>query len=138
MKKHRSAASVQTTSTVDVPYHVTEPLPPIFGSHLCKKSKLIFMSESLPDLTKIAWISITEEDKLQQCADDALDKSYDLYEEAKVEAATRRHASDLGEVEKEDEDVFLCDICDEEFECQPELSNHWLKHILEHVDLNST
>ena len=47
-KNLQLSVSSQTDSCIDVPYSVLEPLPPIFGSKVCIKSKLPFMSRSLP------------------------------------------------------------------------------------------
>ena len=76
-------------------YCLSEQLPPIFGSHLCKYTKAIFLSKSLPDLSTITWVSRTDEDTLQELADQALDYLYDceisnFYEEAKEKAKVVR------------------------------------------------
>ena len=86
-------------STLDTPYEISEPLPPIFGSHLCRRTKPVFLSKSLPNLATISWVTVTEEDRLQEQADEALDYLYDLeitnfYHESKERAAARRGSED--------------------------------------------
>ena len=94
-KKVQHYASTQTSSVVDIPYRVTDPLPPIFGSKFCHQTKRIFLSKSLPDLNSVCWVSTTEDDMLRDKADEALDYLYDMevvtfYEIAKREAAEER------------------------------------------------
>ena len=43
--------SCQTDSSLDVPYAITDALPPIFGSQLCQTSKSISYTSSLPNLS---------------------------------------------------------------------------------------
>ena len=95
----KHSVSVQTVTTTDIPYAITEPLPPIFGSDLCYRTKPVFLSKCLPNLSQVLWVSHTEEDDLGDRADEALDYLYDreiltFYEEAKKKAAARRHALD--------------------------------------------
>ena len=49
-----SSVSCQTDSHPDIPYQITYPLPPIFSSELCYKSRPIFLSDSLPNLASIS------------------------------------------------------------------------------------
>ena len=62
--KSTHCVSVQTAPTIDTPYNVTDSLPPIFGSQLCLRTKPVFLSKSLPDLSKVSWVLRTEEDVL--------------------------------------------------------------------------
>ena len=91
----------QTNHTSDVPYLISEELPPIFGSQFCQKSRAVnFLSGSLPDLSIFSWVKITDEDILRDEAEQALNAQYDrkvedFYEEAK------RTASKLHEIYEE-------------------------------------
>ena len=76
VKKERFSTSSQTLSTVDVPYHVTQPLPPIFV-----QTKPVFMTKSLPDLKTMIQVIIMEDDKLQEAAEEALNAQYDYEKE---------------------------------------------------------
>ena len=85
----------KTSTKIDIPYLITDPLPQIFGSQLCRKTKPIFLSKSVPDLSQICWVSRTEDEILQAKTDEALDYLYDLevtnfYEEARKKAADAR------------------------------------------------
>ena len=75
--KKKNSVEVQTFSTVDTPHLITDPLPPIFGSQLCKKSKSVFLYKSLPDLSFLSWVSFTEDDLLRDQAEKALNWLYD-------------------------------------------------------------
>ena len=68
-KKQKCTVSSQTHSSIDVPYLVTDELPPIFGSTLCVRSKPVLLSNSLPDLS--TRVMETEDDLLLE-ADDGL------------------------------------------------------------------
>ena len=87
--KSVKAISCQTNHFPEVPYFVTESLPPIFGSQLCRISKPIkYLSRSLPDMSILCWVKVTEEDKLVEAAEEALNEQYDrqvedYYQEAK-------------------------------------------------------
>ena len=73
MSKPKHPVSCQTNHTLDIPYLVTDALPPIFGSKLCHKSKAInFMSLSLPNLSTVSWVKLTEEDILEDAAEQAM------------------------------------------------------------------
>ena len=52
----------QTDTYPEIPYSIHEPLPPIFGSSLVRKSKSVFMRRSHPNLKTIRWREFTEED----------------------------------------------------------------------------
>ena len=93
--KKKNSVEVQTVSSVDTPYLVTDPLPPIFGSQLCKKSKSVFLYKSLPDLSFLSWVSFTEDDILRDQAEEALNWLYDMeienfYLDARERAAQAR------------------------------------------------
>ena len=50
------SSECQTVTCVDIPYDITEPLPPIFSKRLLRKTPLIKLhSNSLPDLSSICW-----------------------------------------------------------------------------------
>ena len=54
----------QTDQHPDIPYQITTPLPPIFNSMLCHKSKPIrFLSKSLPSLDCICWVKPPDENE---------------------------------------------------------------------------
>ena len=94
-RKVQHSMQVQTISTIDTPYSISEPLPPIFGSDLCYRSKSVFLSKSQPDLSQVLWVTRTKEDTLQEEAEQALDYLYDLevatfYEDARRKAIQRR------------------------------------------------
>ena len=85
--KQRSVSS-QTCSTIDIPYAITDKLPPIFGSKLCIQTRPVFISNSLPNLDTIVQVKTSEEDLLRDAAEEALSCMYDdevtaYYEEAR-------------------------------------------------------
>ena len=60
----------QTLMNQDIPYRVTQPLPPIFGSQLCHFSKRInHISNSFPNLSTITWVTVTKEDQIRDEAE---------------------------------------------------------------------
>jgi hypothetical protein len=67
--------SCQTDCHPDIPYRITSPLPPIFSSQLCFKSRPIFLSKSLPNL-EMVWCRNTAEDFTDE-AEEALSEMYD-------------------------------------------------------------
>ena len=76
---------------------MSDPLPPIFGSSLCRSSKPLFLSNSVPDLTQTSWLLTSEDETLQESAHQALDDVYDreiiaFYAQAVKEASAARHA----------------------------------------------
>ena len=87
--KIRKSISCQTYNTPDIPYQVTAALPPIFGSQLCHRSKPInHLSRSLPNLSNLSWVMVTEEDIIQDEAEQALNEQFDrqisdFYKESK-------------------------------------------------------
>ena len=92
-KKQKRTVSSQTRSSIDVPYAVTDTLPPIFGSKLCVRSKPLFMSNSLPNLSTVVMVEVTEDDLLLEAAEEALAQQYDLevssfYNEARKKKLT--------------------------------------------------
>ena len=97
--------SCQTNSSPDVPYLVTDPLPPIFGSQLLQKSKVQHISKSLPNLSTLVWVTVTEDDLLLEAAEEALNKQYDdrikqSYEEKKASSAALREVYDGNYISK--------------------------------------
>ena len=75
-KKAQQSVSSQTQSTIDTPYSVHDPLPPIFGSTLSHNSKPLYLTNSLPDLSQISWVCTTEDDEIQERAEEALSAVY--------------------------------------------------------------
>ena len=96
LSKPQNAESCQTNQTPDTPYMVTDALPPIFGSKLCHRSKTInFFSRSLPNLSTLTRVRVTEEDILIEEAEQALNNQYDrqveeFYIDAKKKAESVR------------------------------------------------
>ena len=86
----KETISCQTNHTPDVPYSVSEILPPIFGSQLCKTSRTVHhLAKSLPDLSTLSWVKFTAEDIIADEAEQALNEQYDreindFYKEAKT------------------------------------------------------
>ena len=94
-----SEASSQTTTTVDVPYAISEPLPPIFGAQVCIRTRRPFISKSLPDISTVALVKLSEDDLIQEAAEEALSVAYDreiahFYNDARVKAANLRQIYD--------------------------------------------
>ena len=77
-RKKLSSVSCQTAFTTDTPYTITAPLPPIFGSQLCVLTKQTFLSKSLPNLSTLIFVEHTEEDRIRDAAEEALNHQYDL------------------------------------------------------------
>ena len=92
--------SCQTDPSEDIPYEITAPLPPIFNSQLCHLSKRIpYLSNSLPNLSTVNWVMITEEDIIEDKAQQALNDQYDLqildyFEEARGKSRAVRQVYD--------------------------------------------
>ena len=92
----QESTACQTDQTSDVPFLISEPLPPIFGSQLCKISKTInHLSSSLPDLSTLTWVKFTEEEIIADEAEQALNAQHDrevsdFYKEAKKTAENLR------------------------------------------------
>ena len=81
-KKENDAKKInicsQTDPNPDIPYKVTAPLPPIFSSRLCRQSRRISLfSDSLPNLSTIACVTLTHEDILRDEAEEALSEQDD-------------------------------------------------------------
>ena len=91
-----SSSSSQTEHIQDIPYSVTAALPPIFSSQLCHQTRRIhFLSNSLPNLSTISWVRVTDEDVLQDEAEQALCDQYDrqvqaYYDDAREKAEAVR------------------------------------------------
>ena len=81
--------SSQTCHNDEIPCSDTTALPRIFGSQLCYATKLIHhLSSSLPNLSTMNWVTLTEEDVLRDQAEEALNEQYDrkiaeFYEDAR-------------------------------------------------------
>ena len=92
----QESTACQTDQTSDVPFLISEPLPPIFGSQLCKINKTIHhLSSSLPDLSTLTWVKFTEEEIIADEAEQALNAQHDrevsdFYKEAKKTAENLR------------------------------------------------
>ena len=95
----------QTLSNPDVPYLVTDPLPPIFSSQLCFKSRPIhFLSRSMPNLNSILWCPPDDEDL--DAAEEFLAEQYDreieeFYLEAREQARVKHVAGQHGHLEQQ-------------------------------------
>ena len=106
LSKPQHAVSCQTNQTPDTPYTVTDALPPIFGSKLCHRSKAVkFFSRSLPNLSTISWVRVTEEDIQENEAEQALNNQYDrqvdeFYIDAKKKAEAVRQVYEENYIEK--------------------------------------
>ena len=102
LSKPKPSVSCQTVQSLDTPYLVTDVLPPIFGSQLCRTTKPIHnrnFSRSLPNMSTISWVRITEEDILEDEAAQALNDQYDrhiqeFYKDAKQKAEAVREVFD--------------------------------------------
>ena len=58
----KCSQSSQTDSHPEIPYKIEAPLPPIFSSSLVFKSRPVFWTRSHPNLSKIRWRNVTEEE----------------------------------------------------------------------------
>jgi hypothetical protein len=98
--KSTLSKSSQTDQNQDIPYYVTSPRPPIFSSQLFHHSKSIhFLSNSLPNLSTISWVRVTEEDAIPDEAEQALCDQYDrqvraYYDDARDKAEAVRQVYD--------------------------------------------
>jgi aminoglycoside phosphotransferase len=87
----------QTNTHPDVPYLITDPLPPIFSMELRYKSRPInFLSRSLPNLNSFHWCP--PDDDFVDAAEEYLADQYDreiqeFYSDAQ-EQARAKHAGD--------------------------------------------
>ena len=89
------AVSSQTSNTIDTPYTVTDDLPPIFGSKCCIISKRPFISNSLPNLSTVLMVNVSEDDMIRDAAEEALSLQYDreiekFYDDARARASGLR------------------------------------------------
>ena len=93
--KRKVSNSCQTNDSPDVPYLITEPLPPIFGSQLLQKTKIQHISRSLPNLASFMWVKVSDDDLILDAAEEALNEQFDrevenFYEDAKAKATVIR------------------------------------------------
>ena len=93
-RNHQITVSSQTSSSRDIPYSVTDELPPIFGSKICTISKDIFLSKSLPNVV---------------VANDEVD-------------VIMRYGLEAKHFDGDDE--FKCKICGLSYKSQQELQEH--------------
>ena len=99
----RKESTSQTDSHPEVPYLVTDPLPPIFSSQLCYRSRPIhFLSRSLPKLNRILWCP-PDDDYIDE-AEEFLAEQYDreirdFYLDAQEQARLRHE----GQVDEQDQ-----------------------------------
>ena len=101
LSKPKHPVSCQTNHNLDIPYLVTDALPPIFGSELCHKTKAInFMSLSLPNLSTVSWVNLTEEDILEDAAEQAMNDQYD-YQVEQFYIDAKKKAEDIAQVFEE-------------------------------------
>ena len=96
LKKTKLVTKIcQTDQHPDLPYKITSPLPPIFGSQLLHHTPPIkFLSRSLPSLNKICWSQPNEDPYLDE-AEEYLNWQYDqkvkqFYIDAKQTAEDKR------------------------------------------------
>ena len=61
----------------EIPYQVTDQLPPIFSSQLCYHSRRIYLTDSLPNLDSICW-SKPSQDFIDE-AEEALAEQHDKH-----------------------------------------------------------
>ena len=83
--------SSQTDSCIDVPYSMFDPFTN-FWVQVCIKSKLPFMSRSLPNLSTIVLVEATEDTLLQDAAEEAMAFQYNREIEKYFEDARSRSA----------------------------------------------
>ena len=96
------SASSQTSFHPDIPYKVTDPLPPIFSMQLRHKTQPIhFLSRSIPNLNSILWCPPDDEyiDEFDEYLNEQYDRGIkDFYIEAREKAFARhreeKHAED--------------------------------------------
>ena len=79
----------------DTPYLVTDPLPSIFSSTLFWETKTNFLSNSVPNLHQISWVTVTDDNVICEKAEQAISDLYDnkistFYEEARLEVSITR------------------------------------------------
>ena len=91
----------QTNTNEDIPYKVSDPLPPIFNMELCYKSKPIkFLSRSLPNFNSFLWCP--PDDDFSEAADEFLADQYnreikEFYLDAREEARVKHSTGQRGQ-----------------------------------------
>lgn len=99
----RKEVPSQTNSHPDIPYLVTDPLPPIFSSQLCYKSRPIHsLSRSIPNLNSILWCP--PDDDYIDAAEEYLAEQYnreiqEFYLEAQEQARIKHGVVQHGQLE---------------------------------------
>ena len=82
----------QTDEHSEIPYKVTDQLPPIFSSQLCHQSRPIYLSNSVPKLESICWSKPSEH--FIDEAEEALGEQYDRQvKEYYIDAKDRARAA---------------------------------------------
>ena len=101
----RVSVSCQTDAHPDIPYQITSPLPPIFSSELCYRSRPIFFSNSLPNLARMTQFLPTSD--FNEEAEEALSEQHDrqvrefyLDERERVRAASLQLNLTLGHLNR--------------------------------------
>jgi hypothetical protein len=93
--------SSQTDTNEDIPYKVTDPLPPIFSMQLCHKSRPIkFLSRSIPNFNSILWCPPDDDqiDEIEEFLADQYDREIEeFYLDAREEARVKHSADQLGQ-----------------------------------------
>ena len=75
-KPETSSQTVHIDQHPEIPYEISEPLPPIVSSDLCHTSPRIgYLSKSLPNFHMICLV--TPDDNFQDEAEEALNEQYD-------------------------------------------------------------
>ena len=101
--------SSQTNSHFDIPYLVTDPLPPIFSMELRYKTKPIhFLSKSIPNLDSILWCPPDDEylDEAEEYLSEQYDREVkDFYLEAREKAFYNHREDYHGHDQVEDQEV---------------------------------
>ena len=88
-------ACSQTNSHPDIPYKITDPLPPIFSMQLCHKSRPIhFLSRYIPNLNSILWCP--PDDEVLDLADRGIEE---FYLQAQDQALMKHEAVQHGQQE---------------------------------------
>ena len=93
MKNKLSESYCQNNSSVDTPYLVDEPIPPIFGSKLCVKTRPHFMSKSLPDISTLTFMATSDDNAICDEDEKVLSLQDELtiyYDEARMTAVVRK------------------------------------------------
>ena len=96
----RKEVTSQTDSHPEVPYLVTDPLPPIFSSQLCYRSRPIhFLSRSLPNLNSFLWCPPDDEyiDAAEEFLADQYDREIKEFNLDAQEQARLRHEVQVDE-----------------------------------------